>query len=448
METCTVKLPVAPELRVRAVGEKAQRASVGRASQAKVKLPEEPLRGVRTRVYEMLWPEETDWTLEPETVRVKSNPAPVRGTDAPVGSVEVETVREPVCWPAEVGTNSTPAVQLAPGPRAAGQVLLTSWKPAGTARARALRVVAAPVLVTVTVVGELARPTPVVAKLMAAGATWMAAASAPVPLKATVATLTTVAEVTVKEPVCAPVEVGAKTTPTVQLEPAASEVVQVFCVREKPAVTESASWVAATVLELLTVTVWTALVEPATAGEKVNCAGATLSPAVTVPAPLSGTVRGVTPAVDEVMVSVARLLPAVDGVKMTWTVQLAAGASAAVQVVAPVVKLALPVIWKPRLAAGTPPLLVRVRVSGAGTAPTACVGKARLVGLAERVAGWTPKPESGTCCAPSRIVDPQRAVCGSHRGGDKHHTDGALPRTGQLAVAGVGGRELPARLDR
>jgi len=335
------------------------------------------------------WPAATDWVPEPETVTVKSKPMPLSGTVTLVASVEVVTEREPDCAPPSVGANSTPAVQLKPGPSAAAQVLLTSWKPAGTARVRLLKVVMVPVLVTVTVVGLLARPTPVVGNLMVAGATWMATAAAPVPLSDTVAVLAMVEDVTVSEPVATPVAVGVKTTPTVQVEPAARLAGQVFCARANPAVTASESALAGALLVLLTVTVCAALVEPTMVGTKVSWEGLTLSPEGTVDEPERRTVTGVTPAVDEVMVSAAELAPATTGVKTTCTVQLEYPARVAPQVVAPVEKLAAaaPVIWKPTFAAGTAPLLVMVRLKGALATPTVWLGKLRLVGLTDKAAG-------------------------------------------------------------
>ena len=162
---------------------------------------------------------------------MKSNPIPLSGIDAPVVTVLLVTVRLPICAPAAVGANSTPAVQLNPGPSVAAQVLFTSWNPDGTASARPLRLVTVPELVTVTVVELLVWPTPVVAKLIVAGVTPIPAETAPVPLSVTLAGVAIEADVTVNVPVSVPVAVGSKTTPTVQLAPAARLVVQVFCVR-------------------------------------------------------------------------------------------------------------------------------------------------------------------------------------------------------------------------
>jgi hypothetical protein len=140
--------------------------------------------------------------------KVKSRLIPESGTEAPVGTALLVTVRVPVWAPALVGANSTPAVQLSPGASAVGQVLLTSWKPAVTASARLFRLADIPVLVTVTVVGVLIEFGAVVAKTIAVGATWIAAPAAPVPLSNTVAGVATEAELTVSVPDAAPVTVG------------------------------------------------------------------------------------------------------------------------------------------------------------------------------------------------------------------------------------------------
>jgi hypothetical protein len=139
---------------------------------------------------------------------VKSRLIPESGTDAPAATALLVTVRVPVCAPALVGANSTPAVQLSPGAKAVGQVLFTTWKPAVTASARLLRLADIPVLVTVTVVELLIALGAVVAKTIAVGATWIAAPTPPVPLSNTVAGVATEAELTVKTPVAAPTAVG------------------------------------------------------------------------------------------------------------------------------------------------------------------------------------------------------------------------------------------------
>jgi hypothetical protein len=252
----------------------------------------------------------------------------------------------------------------------------------------------------VTVAGLLVWPTPVVGKSIADGVTAMPAATAPVPLRGTVAEVAIEGEATLNAPVAGPVTVGAKAIPTVQVEPAARVDAQVFCTMENAEVTESASWLAAMLLVLLTVIVCAGLEEPTVTAPKASCAGLTLRPEATFPAPFSGTEIELTPRVADEIINVAVLPPAAVGEKITCTVQLAPPVNTAVQVVVPVEKLAAeaPVIWKPTLAAEAPPLLVMVRRSGVPATPTFWTAKVRLTGLTTSVAGCTPVPDSDTVC--------------------------------------------------
>lgn len=59
-------------------------------------------------------------------VTVKSNPKPESATTAAADAVLLVMLRLPLCAPAAAGTNSTPAVQLAPAASVAVQVLFTS----------------------------------------------------------------------------------------------------------------------------------------------------------------------------------------------------------------------------------------------------------------------------------------------------------------------------------
>lgn len=153
-------------------------------------------------------PRATVWLAEPETANVKSRLIPDSGTNAPVASALLVTVRVPVCAPATVGANSTAAVQLCPGSSALGHVLLSSWNPGVTASARLLRLADAPVLLTVTVVWLLVSPGAVVAKTIAVGDNWIAAPAAPVPLSKTVAGVATDTEPMVNTPVAGPTAAG------------------------------------------------------------------------------------------------------------------------------------------------------------------------------------------------------------------------------------------------
>ena len=174
-----------------------------------------------------------------------------------------------------------------------------------------------------------------------------------------------------------------------QLAPAARLALQVFCVTLNCAVGAKAGAANEALLVLVTVTVCAALVWPTAVTAKVSCAGLTFSPDQTCPVPFSATVTGATPEVEEVTVSVAALPPVAAGEKITCTAQLAPLASVAPQVVVPIEKLpaAWPVIWKPTLAIGAPPVLVTVSASDEPAAPTCCAAKFRLDGLTPNAAG-------------------------------------------------------------
>lgn len=133
---------------------------------------------------------------------------------------------------------------------------------------------------------------------------------------------------------------------------------------------------------------------------KLICAGLTFKPETACPVPLKTTVAAFTPRVDEVTVSVAVLPPAEAGVKIAWTVQLLPLASVAPQVLAPVEKLFAqgPVIWKPTLAMGAPPVLLIVSVWGEEATPVCCVGKLRLGGLTAKAGGSSPVPARAMVC--------------------------------------------------
>ena len=129
--------------------------------------------------------------------------------------------------------------------------------------------------------------------------------------------------------------------------------------------------------------------------------------------PLNGTVTAFTCTVDEVTVSVAFAVPVADGVNVTCAVQLLPFARVAPQVVAPVAKLAAdaPVIWKPTLLMGAPPLFEIVSVSGALVEFTAWLLKFKLAGLTEITGGSSPVPASATVCVFSMSATDSAPVC-------------------------------------
>src|SRR5271166_2755647 len=97
------------------------------------------------------------WLDAPEGFIEKSKPMPDKGTNSPVGSALLVTIRLPLCGPGVVGTNSTVAVQLAPGASVEEQVVVTIRKPAVTASAKPPRLFTLSGLVKVTVMGALIR---------------------------------------------------------------------------------------------------------------------------------------------------------------------------------------------------------------------------------------------------------------------------------------------------
>jgi hypothetical protein len=78
-------------------------------------------------------------------------------------------VNAPACAPEFTGANSTPTVQVPPAAREAPQVLEANLNPALTERARLSSDTAELVFETVTVLGRLVAPTPVMGKLNWAG---------------------------------------------------------------------------------------------------------------------------------------------------------------------------------------------------------------------------------------------------------------------------------------
>jgi hypothetical protein len=226
----------------------------------------------------------------------------------------------------------------------------------------------------------------------------MLAPTAPVPVNVTVAAVAIEAELTVNVPVAAPLTVGEKDTPTVQLAPGVSDPTHVCCVQLKPWLTPNVRAEAAKLLELLMVTVRAALVPPAATAPKLNIAGLTFRPAAVCAVPLKPTFTAATPAEDEEMFKVPALPPVVAGLKTTWRIQLAPGASVAPQLVAEIEKtpVAAPNICGLSPVRAAPPVFVTVTDCGALATPGCCDGNVRLAGFTPNAGGSTPVPERGT----------------------------------------------------
>jgi hypothetical protein len=230
------------------------------------------------------------------------------------------------------------------------------------------------------VVGELLCPTPVAEKLIEPGDTWMPAGAAPVPLSVTLAAVAIDAELTDSVPLAAPLAVGAKDTPTVQLAPAANGPTQVYCVQLKPWLAPIVRAGTAYVLVFVMVTVCAALVPPAATAPKLNVAGLTLSPDAVCAVPPKPTLIAATPGEDEEIFKVAALPPVVCGSKTTSSTQLAPAASVAPHVVDEIenTPVAEPVICQLNPASGAPPVFDTVTASGALAMPGCCDGNVRL----------------------------------------------------------------------
>ena len=174
----------------------------------------------------------------------------------------------------------------------------------------------------------------------------------------------------VSVPVYGPLREGKKITPVEQLAPAARLEPQVFWTRLNGGVAVRESEFAAEPPVLVMFTVPDGLDPPGRTMGKRSCAGFTLSPAGVCPVPLSGTGAAATPAVDEETTSEDMAPPAAAGVKTTSTVQLfwpLTLLSVVLQVEASYEKLLaeVPVIWKPTLASGAPPVLLIVSICSA-----------------------------------------------------------------------------------
>ena len=227
----------------------------------------------------------------------------------------------------------------------------------------------------------------------------------PVPLSGITVEAVSEGDAMVSVPEYGPLSEGEKITPVEQLIPAARVEPQVFSTRLKGGVAVSVSEVAAEPPLLVSVTVWTGLDWPGVTTGKTSCAGLTLSPAGVCPVPLRETLIGETLEVDELTTSEAVAPPADVGVKVTCTVQLLPLARVAPQVVVPYKKLVAesPLIWKPTLASGAPPVLLTVTVCGEIVWPTV-PEKVRLVGLTPSAGGARPVPLKATVCGCVRVM--------------------------------------------
>lgn len=120
---CRVTEPVAPAATVSLGGLKVQVEFAGSEPHAKVKVPLEPLPGMRAMEYVAVCPLATVWVDWPDEDSEKSNPVPESVTCALDARVGLEMVILPVCCPAAMGAKAICAVQEAAGARVEPQVV-------------------------------------------------------------------------------------------------------------------------------------------------------------------------------------------------------------------------------------------------------------------------------------------------------------------------------------
>lgn len=155
-------------------------------------------------------------------------PVPLRVTFWGLFEALSVKVSVPLAAPVAVGANLTPTAQLAPAARDVPQVLLEIEK---GPLIPTLEMVSDVLwrLVSVTVTAALAPPTTADPKFRELAERVTGEPELlPVPLRLTVCGLLKAESVKVKAPVAAPVAVGVKVTPTLQLAPAAMLVPQVL----------------------------------------------------------------------------------------------------------------------------------------------------------------------------------------------------------------------------
>jgi len=206
----------------------------------------------------------------------------VCGDPVALSAMESEAARAP----AAAGLNSTETVHVAPAASDVVHVFAERMKEVAfvPVRVSELSVSAAvPEFFTVTTCAAVVEPTVVEAKVRLVGVsvTAGAAAAAPVPVRATAWGEPVALSAMESEAVNAPVAAGLNSTETVQVAPAASDVVQVFAETMKEValvpVRVSELSVSAAVPEFFTVTTCAALVEPTVVEAKVRLVGVSVT---------------------------------------------------------------------------------------------------------------------------------------------------------------------------
>jgi hypothetical protein len=305
-------------------------------------------------------------------------------------------VSVPLAAPAAVGVNVTPTAQLAPAGTGVPQVLPEIAKGPLIPTLEIVRDVLWR-LVSVTVTAALVLPTVTVPKLNElADSVTGELEPLPVPLRLTVWGPPGAESVKVSVPVAAPVAVGVKVTPTLQLAPGAMLVPQVLPAIPKGPLAPTPEMVSDTPRLLVSVTDLVELVEPTAVVLKLRELADSVTGAVPVPVRL--TICGLLIALSaKLRVPVAP--PSAVGVKVTPTVQVAPAAILVPHVLLAMAK-GLPVEMEiPVSVSAVLSLLVIVTVFAMLVPPTASEPKLRL--LEENVTGALPLPVTVTVCVPA-----------------------------------------------
>jgi hypothetical protein len=274
------------------------------------------------------------------TTTVGALPVPVRFSVCGEFDAVSVIVSVPVRVPTLVGVNVTLAVQLPPPASVLPHVLVSAKSPVV---ANEIVVDSPPVFFTVTTLAALVVPSVCAANVSVVGVAVTITGAVPVPVSFTVCGEFVALSMTVTVPVSVPAAWGVNVTVTEQLAPALRVAGQLLVCAKSPV--DAIVIGVATVPVSFTVTTLPALVVPTICAANVSLAGVavTMTTAAT-PVPVSFTVCGEFVAVS-VIVSVPVRVPAVVGVNVTLTVQLAGdGPNVPVQV--PAVSAKSPVVPK------------------------------------------------------------------------------------------------------
>lgn len=322
-----------------------------------------------------------------------ATPVPVNFTVCGEPVALSATERLAVRAPAAAGLNSTETVQLAAAASVAPQVVADFRNEVALVPVMVSDVsvtVAVPVFFTVTSCAAVVEPTVVDAKVRLVGESVTESGAVPVPVSFTVCGEPVALSATERLPVSAPAAVGLNSTETVQLAAAARVAPHVVAdlrneVALVPVMVSEVS-VTVAVPVFFTVTNCAAVVEPTVVEAKVRLVGESVTVSGAVPVPVSFTVCGEPVALSAIERLPVRA-PAAAGLNSTETVQLAAAASVAPQVVADFRNEVafVPVMVSDVSVTVDVPVFFTVTNCAAVVEPTVVEAKVRLVGEREIV---------------------------------------------------------------